>query len=53
MSADGEQIKITFADNHIFRGNLIGKTRETNFLGANENIKIIPTIPLVKAIELE
>lgn len=43
-------IEITYADNEVVTGSLIGKTKEVIFLYTDESVKIIPSISLVKQL---
>lgn len=44
-------LTITFSDNGILTGTLIGKTKDAIFLYSNKKIKIIPSSALIKTVE--
>jgi hypothetical protein len=46
------KVSILFADDKQIQGNLIGKTKEVIFLHQDEKIMIIPSVSLIKKIEL-
>lgn len=46
------KVAILFADDEQTKGNLIGKTKEVIFLYQNEKVIIIPSVSLIKKIEL-
>jgi hypothetical protein len=50
--AQKNTIEIYFADEESLSGNLIGKTKEVIFLYQEEKVMIIPSVSLIKKIEL-
>ncbi len=44
-------VKITFSDNEIVTGTLIGKTKDAIFLFSNNKVKILPSTALIKTVE--
>ena len=46
-------IYITYSDNEITSGKMIGKTREAIFILSDDKVRIIPVAGLIKGIELK
>ena len=48
-----EPIRITYADDQVIQGKMIGKTKDVFFLLVDDRVKIIPITAFVKEIEVK
>lgn len=48
---DSQHVTVTFSDNEMIRGILIGKTKDALFLFSENSVKVIPSAALVKMVE--